>query len=125
MSHAGRAHAGFGEPVIEPRGGAVAQVGAERLVDGAEHLQQDEDDADKRQRAGERVPALHGADQHAHGDRKRSRQDAAQQQHRPPAGGQAGSAFGRTLKNFHSLRAVNDCSMAAVSVTVGPGKLHL
>ena len=75
------AHAGFGQPVVKPGCGAVAQVGAERLVDGAEHLDQDKDPAGKGQRAGERVAALHGADQHAHGDGKRCRQNAAQQQH--------------------------------------------
>ena len=92
---AGRAHAGFGQPVVEPGRGAVAEVGAERLVNRAEHLQQDEDRAGKGQRAGERVAALHGADQHAHGDGERRRQDAAQQQHRPPARSQSRSRFGQ------------------------------
>ena len=95
VADAGRAHTGFGQPIVEPGRGAVAQVGTERLVNGAEHLQQDKDAAGKCQRFGERVAALHGADQHAHGDGKRCRQDAAQQQHRPPARSQSRSRFGQ------------------------------
>ena len=35
VPHARRAHAGLGEPVVEPGRGAVAEVGADRLVDRA------------------------------------------------------------------------------------------
>ncbi len=89
MAHARRAHAGLGEPVIEPRGSAVAEVGADRLMNRAEHLQQHEDRAGKRERTRERIAALHRADEHTHGDRERCRQDPSQQQGRPPSGGEA------------------------------------
>ncbi len=89
VPHARRAHAGLGEPVVEPCGGAVAEVGADRLMNRAEHLKQHEDRAGKRERTGERIAALHGADEHAHRDRERRRQDPSQQQGRPPGGGEA------------------------------------
>ena len=110
MPHARRAHAGLGQPVVEPRGGTVAQVRADRLMNRAEHLKQHEDRAGKRQRTGQRIAALHRADQHAHRDREHRRQDPSQQQGRPPGDGEAGSAFGRTPKNFHSLRSVSGWS---------------
>ena len=90
MPHARRAHAGLGEPVVEPCRSAVAEVGADRLMNRAEHLKQHEDRAGKRQRTGERMAALHGADEHAHGDPERRRQDSSQQEGRPPGGGEAG-----------------------------------
>ena len=105
MAHARRAHARLGQPVVEPRRGAVAEVGADRLVDRREHLEQDEHDADERERAGEAVAALHRADEHAHRDREHRRQHAAQDEHDPPGDGERRSAFGRTPKNFHSLRS--------------------
>ncbi len=88
VPHARRAHAGFGQPVVEPCGGAVAEIGADRLMNRAEHLQQHEDRAGKGERTGKRMAALHGADQHAHRDRERRRQDPSQQQSRPPGGGE-------------------------------------
>ena len=95
MPNARRAHAGFGEPVVEPRGGAVAQVGAECLMNGAEHLQEHKDRARKGERSGQRMAMLHRAHQHAHGNRERRRQDAAQQQHRPPGRGQTRIRLGQ------------------------------
>ncbi len=95
MRDARRANAGLSKPVVEPGRGAVAQVSADRLMNGAEHLQQHKDRARKGQRAGERMALLHRAHQHAHGNRKRRRQDAAQQQHRPPGRGQARIRFGQ------------------------------
>ena len=89
VPHARRAHAGLGEPVVEPCGSAVAEVGADRLMNRAEHLKQHEDRAGKRERTGERIAALHGADEHAHRDRERRRQNPSQQEGRPPSGGEA------------------------------------
>src|SRR5215204_5982405 len=37
VSHPGWAHAGLRQPVVEPGGSAIPEVGADRLVDGAEH----------------------------------------------------------------------------------------
>jgi hypothetical protein len=62
---------------------------------GAEHLEQDKDRAGEGQRSGERVAALHGGDEHAHGDREGCRQDAAQQQHGPPARSQSRCRLGQ------------------------------
>ena len=73
----------LGEPVVEPGGGAIAEVGADGLVDRRQDLQQDEHDADDGQRAGQRLAALHRADERAHRDRERGRQDPAQQRARP------------------------------------------
>ena len=89
MPHAWRAHAGLGEPVVEPCGSAVAEVGADRLMNRAEHLKQHEDRAGKGERTGERSAAFDGADQHAHRDRERRRQDPSKREDRPPRGGEA------------------------------------
>ena len=88
MSHARRTHAGLGQPVVEPRGGPVAEVGADRLVNRREHLEQDEHGADEGERTGEAVAVLHGADEHAHRDGEHRRQHAAQDEHDPPGDGE-------------------------------------
>ena len=93
MPHARQAHAGLGEPVVEPCGGAVAEIGRDRLMNRAEHLKQHEDRAGKHERAGEEIAALHGIDKHAHRDRDRRRQDPSQQEDRPPRSGDAGVCF--------------------------------
>ncbi len=84
MADAWRVYAGVGEAVIEPCRGPIAEVGAERLVDRGEHLEQDEDDANGRQRRGETRVVLHRCNQHAHGNRKHRRQHAAKSEDRPP-----------------------------------------
>ena len=88
VSDSGRAHACLGEAVVQPRGGAVAKVRADRLMNRTQDLKEDEDGAGKRERGRERMAALHGADEHAHRDRERRGQDAAQQENRPPCRGQ-------------------------------------
>ena len=108
VPHARRAHAGLGEPVVEPRGSAVAEVGADRLMNRAEHLKQHEDRrrqtrADRREdrRAARRRPARPWRSRTTAGRIPRSRRAVHQAAARP------GSAFGRTPKNFHSLRSVS------------------
>ncbi len=90
MSHAGRAHAGLGEPVVEPGRGAVAEVRAHRLVDRAEHLEQDEHRPCEGERPPQRIATLHGADEHAHRDREGRGQDPSQQEGGPPGDGEGG-----------------------------------
>ena len=90
VPHAGRAHAGLGEPVIEPCGSAIAKVGAERLMNRAEHLQQHEDRAGECERTGQRIAVLHRAHQHAHRDGECRRQYPSKNKDRPPSGRQAG-----------------------------------
>jgi len=103
----------LGELVVEPCGSAVAEVGAERLMNRTEHLKQHEDRAGKREPTGERTAALHGATStpiataNAAGRIPLSRRTVHQAAARP------GSAFGRTPKNFHSLRSVSDWSTTA------------
>ena len=70
----------FGEAVVEPGRGAVAQVQADGLVDGIDDLQKHEERADGRQRQGEGVVALDRADQDAHRDGEQRGQRAAEQQ---------------------------------------------
>ena len=77
-------HAGVGQPVVEPGGSSVAEIGAHRLVNGREHLEQDEHGADEGERAGERVAVLHRADEHTHCDGEHGRQRAAQYENGPP-----------------------------------------
>ena len=84
MSHAGRTDARLGEPVVQPGCGAIAEVGADRLMDRREHLEQDEDHADEGERVAKAAAALHGGHEHTHGDRERRRQHAAQDEHDPP-----------------------------------------
>ena len=85
-----RRHAGGGQAVIEPGGDAAAEVGADRLVQRGEHLQQHEDDADAGERRREVAMALQGADHRPAGEGEEGRQRAAEEQHRPPGGGEAG-----------------------------------
>ena len=63
---------------------AIAQVVADGRVNRAQHLQQDEDEASDCQRACECLSVLHGCDQRTHGDREERRQDAPEEEHRPP-----------------------------------------
>jgi hypothetical protein len=84
VAHARRRHGSGRQPVIEPGGGAVAQVGADRRMDRAQHLQGHEHDRRERQRHGQVAPALDGAHQHARRDGEHGRQDAAGDQHGPP-----------------------------------------
>ena len=88
MSHARRAHTGLGEPVVEPCGHAVSEVGAYGLMNRAKHLKQHEDHTGKCQGNGERMAALHGGDEHAHRYRECRRKNPSQQESRPPSGGQ-------------------------------------
>ena len=60
VSHPRRPDTRLGQPVIEPGGRAVAQVGANRLVNRREHLEQNENDTDEREVVGEAVTALDG-----------------------------------------------------------------
>ena len=85
MPHARREGGRVRQPVVQPRGEAIAEVGAERLVDRSQALQQDEDRAGKGEGPGQRRPALHGADEHAHRDAERGRQHPARDQHGPPS----------------------------------------
>ena len=89
VAHAGRAHAGAREAVVEPGRGPVAEIVAEGCVDRREHLQEDENDAGEHERADQAVAALHGRDEQAHGNREDRGQDAAKQQDDPPRDGEA------------------------------------
>ena len=84
VAHARRAHARLGQPVVQPGGGAVAEVGADRLMNRRQDLEQDEHGAGEGERAAQAVAASHGADEHAHRDREDRRQHAAQDEHDPP-----------------------------------------
>ncbi len=88
MADARRPDAGVGQTVVEPRRHAIAKVRADREVQRPEHLQQQEYDAREHERPRERIAALHGGDEHAHGDRECGGQRAAQQQDEPPRDGQ-------------------------------------
>ena len=91
VQHARRSHAGFGKPVVEPRGGAIAEVGAHCLMNGAEHLKHYEDGAGERQRPGKRIAMLHGADEDAHRDGEGGGQDASEQERDPPGESETGA----------------------------------
>ncbi len=88
VADAGRVDAGVGEPVVQPRGQPVAQVGPDRLVQRAEHLQRHEHQPHRHQRPCERVAALHRPDEHAHGDGEHGREHAPGHEHGPPQHGQ-------------------------------------
>ena len=71
MTHARRAYASFRKPVIEPCCRAVSQVGAHRLMNRAEHLQQSKNCADKGQRTRKGSAALHRPHKDPHRNGKR------------------------------------------------------
>jgi hypothetical protein len=95
VSHSRRAHARFRQSIVEPGGGAVAEVGTHRLMDRVEDLEQDEDRADEGERSSERRAGLDGADQHAHRDRECCRQGAAKDEENPPQRGETGIGMGK------------------------------
>src|SRR5438874_3575539 len=84
MAHARRAHARSREPVVQPRGRAIAEIGADGLMHRAEDLEQDEYGARKRERTREAAAPLNGADEDAHRDAKDRREDASQHERDPP-----------------------------------------
>ena len=93
MGHAWRADAGQGEPVVEPCGGPISEVGAHRLMNRREHLEQNEGGADQGERAGEAVAALHGANEAPHRNREHGGQHAPQEKHDPPRSREADVGF--------------------------------
>ena len=93
MAHARGPHAGFGEPVVEPRGGAVPEVRAHRLVDGSEHLEEHENPPGEAERRGERLAALDRRDEPPHRDGENRRQDASQEENAPPEDGERKIGF--------------------------------
>ncbi len=80
MADAGQGDARVGQLVVEPGRGPVAEVRAHRRVQRAEHLQQDEQHADERERSAEAGVALHGRHQDTGRDGEAGRQQAAQRQ---------------------------------------------
>ena len=114
VAHARRPHAGLGQPVVEPGGDAAAEVGADRLVDRGEHLQQHEDDADEGRAARPGVsPRCTAPTSAPMATRERGRQQPAQEEDGPPGRtASARSARGRTAKNFHSGRSRSRRSIA-------------
>ena len=93
MTHAGRANARFGQLVVEPRRGAIAEVRADGGVNRDQHLQQDERRARERQRRGQAIAMLDGADEHAHRNPEENRQHAPEDEDEPPAKREAGSGL--------------------------------
>ena len=86
VADARRVDAGVGELVVEPGGGAVAEVVAHREVERREHLEQHEHDAHEGERAAERVVGVHRTHERAHRHREGRRQQAPQQRGSPTRG---------------------------------------
>jgi hypothetical protein len=84
VGNPGRAHARDGELVVQPRRRPIAEVGADRLVEGREDLQQHEYQPGDCQRHRQAAALLHGANEQPHRHGERRREHAAQDQHRPP-----------------------------------------
>jgi hypothetical protein len=89
VTDAGRIDAGGREPVVQPGRGAVAEIGADRRVYRAEHLQREEHHAGEDERTGQPATRLHGADQHTDGDGQHRRQQATGKHGGPPRDRQA------------------------------------
>ena len=98
-----RPHARLGQPVVQKRRRAIAEVVADRRLERRQHLQQDEHDADDGQRPGQAVAALDRRDEHAHRDREQRGQNAVQQHDRPPRPGQ-GAACSRAASRRTATR---------------------
>jgi hypothetical protein len=90
VAHSGRANTGVGQFVVQPGGGAAAQVGADSLVERRKHLEQHEHHPDQSQGRGQRLATPDRAHEHAHGDGEHRRERAAQQEHGPPRDRQRG-----------------------------------
>ena len=94
VTHPRRADARLGQSIVEPRRGAVAEVGSQGLVNRRQDLQQDEHDTDQGERAAKTVALLHGADECSHRDRESRRQHASQHEDDPQRDANVASAFG-------------------------------
>ena len=121
VAHARRAHARLGQPVVEPRRGAVAEVGADRLMDrrrapGAGRRRRRRTRAGRRgcRRAAPRRRARPWRSANTAGSTPRRTSTT----HQATASGR--SAFGRTPKNFHSLRSRRRCSITS-DASYSPG----
>ena len=77
-------YAGLGQPVVEPGGSAIAEVGADRVVNRVEHLAEHERETHDREGQDEIVGALHRAHQPTHGDGEQGRQHPSQHEDQPP-----------------------------------------
>ena len=84
MSHPRGAYAGDRQLIIEPCGGAAAEIRTDSMMQRGQRLEQYENRAHGQQRHRERGAALHGADQHAHRDGKQCRKQSAKAERRPP-----------------------------------------
>ncbi len=94
----------LGQPVVEPGRGAVAEVGADRLMDRREHLEQDEHDARSTSGPARLCACLHRADEHAHGDGEDRRQHAAQDEDDPPRDGERAVGLRQDAEELPLLR---------------------
>ena len=120
VAHARRADARVGQPVVEPRRGAVAEIRADRLMDRGQHLKEDEDDADEDERHREAPAVVDRADEHAGGDREHRGQRAAQEEHEPPAPGEDRVRFGQDREELPFLALTQSSKHLASASGCGP-----
>ena len=86
-----------------PGGRAVAQIGAQRLMNRTEYLKEDENCTDKGERTREGMAVLHCTDENTHGNGESRRQRAPEQQGKPPREGKAWGCFRQDAEEFPLL----------------------
>ena len=122
VPHAGRPDAGLDEAVVEPGRDAAAQVGADRLVDRSQHLQEHEDDAhdgEGRRQVDRRAaprPRARPWPRRARRTRCPRRQDG------PPGDGQRAVRSGQDREELPLLAVAQRTQHGQVSA--GPGRGH-
>ena len=102
VPHPRQAHAGQRQAVVEPRGGSVSQVGADRSVNGRQDLQRHEHGSHDSQRASEWPAILDRPYQHSYRDGEDGRQNSAQDEHGPP---------GRSQPRIRSLQSAEELQL--------------
>lgn len=88
-------HAGVGQAVVQPGSGAVAERGADCLVERREHLEEHEHDGNHGERRRRTRALLDSADERPHRNREHRRQRTAEEKDRPPCDGERRIGFGQ------------------------------
>ena len=95
VRQARRPHTSHRQLIVEPSRGAAAEVGAHGLVQGCQHLQQDERRPDQRERAKQGSALLHRAHHHPHRNGEDRRQQPPRHEQRPPQHGERRVGLGQ------------------------------
>ena len=85
VAHPRGPNASGSEAVVQPSGGAAAEIGTDGVVDRRKHLKSHEHGRDEQERQSQIVTTLDRPHKPSNRDGKQSGQDPPQHEHRPPS----------------------------------------